>query len=109
MSDVLHHALWDAWIHERDVLLPLSVSPTEEPDEVAACLRYVAAFSPALALCGGSTNTGAFTVSASDPDVAFHVAIDGDVAVHDGAAGAGFVLGGRAVDLVEGLSLRIRR
>ena len=40
MSDVLHHALWDAWIHERDVLLPLGVSPTEEPDEVAALLDW---------------------------------------------------------------------
>ena len=30
------HALWDAWVHERDILLPLGMVPAEEPDEIAS-------------------------------------------------------------------------
>ena len=37
------HALWDAWIHERDIVLPLGLAPVDEPDEIAGSLAYVAA------------------------------------------------------------------
>ena len=106
MSAVLHHALWDAWIHERDVLLPLGLSPVEEPDEVLAALRYVAGLTPALVLTGGGNRTGAFDVLATDPDLGVHVEIGRDVSVTGGATGADFVLTGRAVDLLEALSFR---
>ena len=33
---VVLHALWDAWIHERDIVLPLGLDPVEEPDEIIA-------------------------------------------------------------------------
>ena len=106
VSLVAHHALWDSWIHERDILLPLGQAPVEEADEVIASLRYVASLAPALAITTGVAHTGGFDVSACDPDIAFHVAIGTDVSVTDGAAGSDFVLTGAAVDLVEALSFR---
>src|SRR5262249_40851911 len=39
---VVLHALWDAWVHERDVLPAVGVTPLEEPDEIAGCLHYAA-------------------------------------------------------------------
>lgn len=43
-----HHALWDCWIHERDVCVPLGLAQEIQPDEVMAALRYAAALSPRL-------------------------------------------------------------
>ncbi len=63
---VAHHALWDAWIHERDIAVPLGLSATEEPDEVLACLRYVAALGPAFALTADRARRGALVVDAGD-------------------------------------------
>jgi len=37
---VLTHAFWDAWAHERDILVPLSRASDPDPDE----LRIVAAY-----------------------------------------------------------------
>src|SRR6476619_3051573 len=45
---VAQHALWDAWVHERDVVLPLGIAPVVEDDEVIACVTYAAALSPAF-------------------------------------------------------------
>ena len=42
------HAIWDSWIHERDIALPLGQQPPEVPDELRSCLQYAAAVSPAL-------------------------------------------------------------
>jgi uncharacterized protein (TIGR03083 family) len=106
VSAVAHHALWDSWVHERDILLPLGESPAEAPDEIIASLRYVASLGPGLSLAFGATRSGGFDVSAVDPDTTFHVAIGTDVTVTDGGAGADFVLTGNAVDLVEALSYR---
>lgn len=106
VSVVAHHALWDSWIHERDILLPLGETPTEAPDEVVACLRYVAGATPALALTQGAVDTGGFVVSAVDPDTAFHVTIGDSVGVFDGAVASEFTLTGRAADLVDALSFR---
>jgi len=109
VSGVLHHALWDAWIHERDILLPLGREPAVEPDEVAASLRYAAALGPALAVTRGQQRRGRLTVSAVDPDVRFDVVVDDRVEVC-AAAGSGPVeraeLSGDAVGLVEALSMR---
>ena len=56
------HALWDSWIHERDILLPLGIGAVEEADEIASCLGYVAALSPAFAISQGSTRLGSIVV-----------------------------------------------
>jgi uncharacterized protein (TIGR03083 family) len=101
------HALWDAWIHERDIVLPLGLTPVEEPDEITGSLVYVAALSPMLMVAGGSTRRGAIAVEASDPDVGFVVDVDESVALRAGGAPADAPrLHGSAVELVEALSFR---
>ena len=88
VSAVAHHALWDSWVHERDVLVPLGLAPEPEADEVAACLRYVAALGPALALNRGAAGSGVLAIDATGPDVVVVVDIGEEVVVRAGAAGA---------------------
>ena len=79
----------------------------EEPDEIAGCLGYVAALSPAFVVAGGSTRRGAIAVEASDPAVRFVVDVGESVIVRAGEAPGGALhLTGPAVELVEGLSFR---
>lgn len=33
------HALWDCWIHERDIAIPLGIPIAAETDELTSCLR----------------------------------------------------------------------
>jgi uncharacterized protein (TIGR03083 family) len=104
-----HHALWDAWIHERDIALPMGRTPVEEPDEVRSCLRYAAALSPALAIDDDApvSEVQELGVVARRPDVHFTVEIGESVAVRDGAPREGVpILAGDSVQLVEALSVR---
>jgi len=104
---VVWHALWDSWIHERDLVLPLGLTPVDEPDEIIGGLAYCAALSPAFAVAGGSTRTGAIVIDATDPDVRFVVEVGESVIVHAGDGPADpLQLTGRAVELVEALSFR---
>jgi uncharacterized protein (TIGR03083 family) len=101
------HALWDSWVHERDILLPLGLSPVEEPDEITECLRYAAALSPVFSLSTGSAGRGALVVDVSDPDIHVVVEVDDAVAVHAGDAPTdAVVITGDAVELVEAFSIR---
>lgn len=101
------HALWDAWIHERDILLPLGLTPPVEDDEIAGCLRYVAALGPAFLASTGSTRRGRLTVAATHPDVWFAVDVGPTVVVSEASGPiSGPCLAGDAVALVEGLSFR---
>jgi uncharacterized protein (TIGR03083 family) len=101
------HALWDAWVHERDVALPLGLEAAEEPDEIIGCLHYAAALGPAFLASTGSTQESVLTVTATEPDTAFSVALGSHVVVRDGDGGADApVLAGRSVDLLEALSFR---
>jgi uncharacterized protein (TIGR03083 family) len=100
-----HHALWDAWIHERDIELPLGLTPSFEADEVASSLRYAAALSPAF-LSEGNDLTGSFTVDAYDPTLRFTLAVDDSVAVRDDIVANAPCLRGDAVTLLEAISLR---
>lgn len=106
ISALAHHALWDSWVHERDILLPLGMTVAEEPDEVAACLRYAAALSPALAVSRGDRRTGVLAVATTEPSVEFTVSVDDRAEVRTGAAPADLRLVGDAVQLLEALSLR---
>jgi uncharacterized protein (TIGR03083 family) len=106
ISAVTHHALWDCWVHERDILLPLGEQPVVEPDEVAACLRYAAALTPALAMSHGADGRGVLAIDVTDPDVAVTVEVDGHISVRDGIAGSDVTLAGDAVDVLEMLSIR---
>lgn len=102
-----HHALWDCWIHERDIALPLGSAAAVEVDEVASCLRYVAALGPALAFSSGRVCIGTFAVTASNPDVCFELEIGTSALVREGAASRDApCLHGESVQLVEALSLR---
>jgi uncharacterized protein (TIGR03083 family) len=107
---VADHALWDSWVHERDVLLPMGRPAPEEVDEVATCLRYAAALGPAFEIQhGGRHRTEAHgAVETSDPDLQITVTIAGDqVHVADGPAPAGAVVVRLpAVPLLEMLSRR---
>jgi uncharacterized protein (TIGR03083 family) len=102
-----YHALWDSWVHERDIALPRGFTPPLEPDEVLSCLRYAAALSPAFAISTGNAVAGVFRVEASDPELCFGVQVGQSVAVRDGSApGDAPCLRGGAVALVEALSIR---
>jgi uncharacterized protein (TIGR03083 family) len=101
------HALWDAWIHERDILLPLGLPMVEEPDEVRACLEHAAGLGPAFSAMCDSTRTGTLVVDGSDPDVRVVVEVADPVVVHNGAAPDDAVhLTGPSVALVEAFSFR---
>ncbi|HEX7165587.1 MAG TPA: maleylpyruvate isomerase family mycothiol-dependent enzyme [Acidimicrobiales bacterium] len=107
ISALAHHALWDSWVHERDVLVPLGIAQVEEADEVVASLRYVAALSPAFALQSGTARAGALALVVERPAARVVVAVDGDVYVHGGdAPDDALVLTGGAVDVLEALSVR---
>jgi hypothetical protein len=101
------HALWDCWIHERDVALPLGRTPTIEADEVASALRYAAAISPGFLISFGAGCRGRFAVDAREPDTQFWLEVDDSVHVHDGAGPADApCLRGDAVVLTDALSVR---
>lgn len=105
---VADHALWDSWVHERDILLPLGRSPVVEAEEVLACLRYSAALGRAFMLSRGSTEAGAVELVVRAPADRLVVVVEDDaVLVHAEAAPEGArVLHADAVVLVEMLSMR---
>ena len=107
---VAHHALWDSWIHERDIALPLGLQPGIESDEIVACLRYVAAVNPALALRAGLTVPDELFVDAHSPTCQFVVTSADAVDVHASGFGQSVdapKLQGSAIDLIEALSIRL--
>jgi uncharacterized protein (TIGR03083 family) len=114
LDAVLRHALWDAWIHERDILEPLGLTQDREDDELASCLAYAAALGPAFALANGRTEISSFVVGADDPRCHFVVTPAGDdpsaVEVLDGAEVDLMPpvpsIGGDAVELIEAFSFR---
>lgn len=100
------HALWDAWVHERDIVIPLGLTPAEEPDELVLVLQYAAALSPALSASQGRARRGALAVEAAAPEFAFTVEVTERVVVRPGATGGGTRLAGPAAELIDGLSRR---
>lgn len=103
---LVHHALWDAWVHERDIVLPLGLEPVVETDEVDACLRYVTALAPAFRLTRGEGATGHLAVDVTQPDISFGVHVGDRVMVDDDREGVDLALTGSAVELLEALSCR---
>jgi uncharacterized protein (TIGR03083 family) len=108
---LVHHALWDSWIHERDIAVPLGITPPAEADEVESCLRYAAAVSPAIGFGVGVNLTSAaapisLAVEATDLPIEFVMTIGESVSIRS-EAGVGLpCLRGGAVSLIESLSLR---
>jgi uncharacterized protein (TIGR03083 family) len=109
ISANVRHALWDAWIHERDITLGLGLVPAVEPDEVDAALRCAAALGPAFGLLLGDLDERRLTatVTTQDPTAGFTIEVDRAVRVtadiHPTAPAA---VRGSTVDVLEGLSLR---
>ena len=104
------HALWDSWVHERDVLVPLSRQQAVEFDEVLLSLAYAAALGPGVRAAAGSTSTGSLGVIGHDPEIELTVEAGSEVTVHPGVAeDADATIEGDAVQLVEALSLRAPR
>lgn len=101
------HALWDSWIHERDIALPLGLPTDEEGDEICASLAYVSALGAAFRLLSGSSRTASVEVRGIDPDTRFMVEIDSTVFVHGGPRPHESVtIKGKSVQLLEALSAR---
>lgn len=101
------HALWDCWVHERDVAVPLGITAVAEPDELRSCLQYAAAVSPALGIGLGSAPAGTFGVEATDPDIRFVLEVGASVSVRDETPATTVPsLRGDAVGLIDALSLR---
>jgi len=101
------HALWDSWIHERDIALPIARTAAREPDEIRSCLSYAAALSPAFAISFGNAPVGVFAVETTDPELRLVLEVGECVAVRAGPAPTDApCLRGDAVELIEALSLR---
>lgn len=108
MRLVADHALWDSWVHERDIVVALGRTPVENADEVVTCLRYSAALGRAFEVAAGGTAKAPVVLEATAPEARVVVEVDGGVVrVHDGPAPAGAVTcPGDAVEMVEMLSMR---
>jgi uncharacterized protein (TIGR03083 family) len=107
ISVMAHHALWDCWVHERDIALPLGLPVVEEDDEVLAALRYAAALSPAFALSLSPERHGALALETSAPDATIVVEVGDAARVRGGPVPAGAsVLSAPAVALLEAFSVR---
>jgi uncharacterized protein (TIGR03083 family) len=107
ISAAAHHALWDSWVHERDVLEPLGMTQDEEADEIVASLRYAAALGPAFALRSPTRRSGVLALDVDRPAARIIVTVDDDVRVAEGDPPDGaLVLRGDAVDVLEALSVR---
>lgn len=100
------HALWDAWIHERDIAIPLGLPVTEDDEEMELILRYAVGLSPSFHASIGAERTGVLAVEATDPDLSLLVHAGTSVRVANGSDASAPRLQGRTVDLIEGLSYR---
>ncbi len=101
------HALWDAWIHERDIELPRGNVPTVCADEVTSSLRYVAALSGAFLLQLNPRTTGSWALEVHDPSDSFVVTLDGTVVVRHQTTTSPEALRGDAISILEALSFRV--
>lgn len=114
ISALMHHALWDSWIHERDIVLPLGLDAPVEPDEVLAGLRYAAALGPAFAISRGCEQQGRIVLRTTSPDATITLDLGTRVQVGDGGTGDTgdnggadqLELTGDAIALLEAFSTR---
>jgi hypothetical protein len=103
---LMSHALWDSWVHERDILLPLGMEPTVVADESSRA-RYVSALTQGFAFGAAMECRAEFGIEATDPD--FHCVMAAGDAVTiriEHPDDSMPVLRGPAVELTEALSTR---
>jgi hypothetical protein len=105
---VADHALWDCWVHERDILLPLGRTPVVDEREVLTSLRYAAALGSAFEVSLGRAREGDVVLDVREPRARVVVASHpGHVRVHEGDASSGALRAeGDAVAVLEMLSAR---
>jgi uncharacterized protein (TIGR03083 family) len=108
------HAFWDSWLHERDALLPLGITPAIEPDEVRATTGFALLFA---GLQGGVLDDALAVGPGPDapvdanlrfdefPDAPLHLTVDRGVQVGRGDPGSA-VAAGPAVDFVDAFTGR---
>jgi uncharacterized protein (TIGR03083 family) len=108
----LAHALWDSWLHERDILVPLGLEDPVEADELRVAAWYVLAVGSAQGgLLGDPAPVGpgltepidATLVFADLPDDPIHLVVDQGVLVERASDGRP---AGSACELVEGYTGR---
>jgi uncharacterized protein (TIGR03083 family) len=109
------HALWDSWLHERDVLVPLGQTPPVEEDELltgAAFTLFLAGAQGGVlddAEAVGDGPDGALDASVGFDDLpgrAVHLRVDRDVVVEVEDRQVEAAAGGSAVEFVEGVAGR---
>lgn len=101
------HALWDSWVHERDVVVVVGRDQPCEPDEIEASLRYVSALTASLTVLTRPSTTQSVGVEALRPNVCFVLDVGERVDVRDVEPPMGLpTLRGDAVDLLDALSTR---
>lgn len=107
IGTMLHHAVWDCWTHERDIVLPLGIEPVEDPVEVACVLAHAIGLTAAFAMQFADSRSVRIGVLAVDPHVELTVDVGRTTVVsYDSPATGVPVLTGSAVDLVEGITCR---
>jgi uncharacterized protein (TIGR03083 family) len=102
---VAAHALWDGWVHERDIAIPLGLPCAIEHDEITTSIVYATALGPALGLTLGRQAPGRFAVETTDPAFAYTLDVGDRVVVHAEPDGLPR-LSGPAEQLLEAVSLR---
>lgn len=105
------HALWDSWVHELDVCIPLGRPYPVEEDEATLSLMYISALSPAFSIGAGRDYRGEFAVAATAPSLTFTVRVEDSVHITmlDSAAEVGAdipVLRGETAALIDALTTR---
>jgi hypothetical protein len=110
---VLAHALWDSWLHERDILLPLGLDVPVEADELAVSTWYLLAFGAAQGgLLDDVDPVGPGLTEPFDVELAFtdlpgwSIRLVVDRAVRAERGGPDAIDCGAAVDVVEHYSGR---
>ncbi|MEI6700997.1 MAG: maleylpyruvate isomerase family mycothiol-dependent enzyme [Actinomycetota bacterium] len=105
---VVSHGLWDGWIHERDVWLPLGEEPEVVADEVAASLRYVVGLIGGFSVLTGTVQSHSLEVAATNPEVLFALELSETTAQVRSLSGPSGTprLEGDATALLETLSFR---
>ena len=84
---VADHALWDSWVHERDIVIPLGRTPVEDAGEVLTSLRYAAALGRAFEVGQGGGSGGTAVLEVTDPDARIVVSATPDqVRTHGGVS-----------------------
>jgi hypothetical protein len=104
---VVSHGLWDGWVHERDIVVPLGLASVMDDEEIAASLRYVAALSASFTVLFDLATPDAVDLVSREPMLNLRIEITDHVLVSNSTAPeTSEVLEGSAVDLLEALSFR---